>query len=136
MRDTSTGTKYENAIELLLEQFTDYKFESQITIGKSRNGSKHRVDILLEPKTLLSLKYQRVHGTAEEKIPFEVMKLQHAIDDYDYDSAIIVLAGPNSAWKWKQYYLSEEFQTNMKQIYPDVRIISHEDFVAEFLSNT
>lgn len=133
-RNTTTGTTYEKEIENLLEQFTDCQFETQVNIGTKRNGGKHYIDILLQCKTLLSLKYQRVQGTAEEKVPFEVMKLQHAVDDHEYECAIIVLAGPDSAWKWKKYYLGEEFQHSMKQIYPDVRIISHEQFVEEFLS--
>ena len=134
-RDTTTGTTYEKQIEDLLENFTDYQFKTQVNVGLKRNGGKHFVDILLGSKTLLSLKFQRVQGTAEEKVPFEVMKLQHAVNDYDYDSAIIVLAGPDSAWKWKKYYLGKEFQLSMEQIYPDVRIISHEQFVEKFLSD-
>jgi len=61
------------------------------------------------------------------------MKLQHAIDDYGYKSATIVVAGPDKAWKWKEYYLSEEFCAKMKFIYPDVRIINHNQFVQEYL---
>ena len=100
---------------------------------KKRNGGKHKLDILLNGNELISLKYQRVLGTAEEKIPFEFMKLQHAIDDYGYKSATIVVAGPDKAWKWKDYYLSEDFCAKMKSIYPDVRIINHDQFVQEYL---
>jgi hypothetical protein len=135
-RDTTTGTTYENEIADLLENFTDYQFKTQVNVGLKRNGGKHYIDILLESKTLLSLKFQRVQGTAEEKVPFEIMKLQQAVEDYGYECAILVLAGLDSAWKWKDYYFGEEFQSNMKQIYPDVRIISHEQFVEEFLSNS
>jgi len=132
-RDTTTGTNYETEIENLLEQFSDHKVQSQVWIGKKRNGGKHRLDILLNDDELISLKYQCVLGTAEEKIPFEFMKLQHAIDDHGYKSATIVLAGPDKAWKWKDYYLSEEFCAKMKSIYPNVRIINHEQFVSEYL---
>ena len=135
-RDTTTGTTYENEIADLLENFTDYQFKTQVNVGLKRNGGKHYIDILLESKTLLSLKFQRVQGTAEEKVPFEIMKLQQAVEDYGYECAILVLAGLDSAWKWKDYYFGEEFQSNMKRIYPDVRIISHEQFVEEFLSNS
>ncbi len=135
-RDTATGTTYENEIADLLENFTDYQFKTQVNVGLKRNGGKHYIDILLESKTLLSLKFQRVQGTAEEKVPFEIMKLQQAVEDYGYECAILVLAGLDSAWKWKDYYFGEEFQSNMKQIYPDVRIISHVQFVEEFLSNS
>lgn len=134
-RQTVTGRKYEKEIANLLEEYTSHKFESQSNIGKKRNGGKHYIDILLNNIILLSLKYQQVLGTAEEKVPFEIMKLQHAIDDYEYECAILVLAGPDSAWKWKDYYLGEEFQSNMKKVYPDVRIISNKQFIEEFISN-
>jgi len=148
-RDTTTGTTYEKEISSLLEKFTNIDFHSQVVIGQKRNEGEHVVDLLFDGKVkyikgrkrpislheggvLVSLKYQGVDGTAEEKIPFEFMKLHHACLDYGYKSAIIVLAG-NSGWKWKDYYLSEQFQNDMKQIYPTVRIISHEQFVEEFL---
>jgi len=132
-RDTTTGNNYEDVVEELLNEHTKHKVESQVNVGAKRNGGRHYVDILLNGDELVSLKYQRVQGTAEEKIPFEFMKLQHAIDDHGYKSAVIVLAGPDKAWKWKDYYLSDEFKSNMRQIYPDVRIISHEQFVEEYL---
>ncbi len=133
-RDTTTGNDYEDVVEELLLEHTDHKVESQVNVGAKRNGGRHYVDILLNGDELVSLKYQRVQGTAEEKIPFEVMKLQHAVIDHGFKSAVIVLAGPDKAWKWKEYYLSEEFQTDMKRIYPDVRIISHEQFVEQYLA--
>ena len=133
-RDTTTGTTYEKEVEYLIENFSDNVFKSQVNVGTKRNGGKHYVDILLNERVLLSLKYQRVQGTAEEKIPFEVMKLHHACLDHKYECAIIVLAGPDKAWKWKEYYLGAEFKYDMKQVYPTVRIISHEQFVEEFLS--
>jgi len=132
-RDTTTGTNYETEVENLLESYSDHSVRSQVMVGKKRNGGKHYVDILLNDNELISLKYQRVQGTAEEKIPFEFMKLQHAIDDHGYKSATIVLAGPDKAWKWKDYYLSEEFRAKMSSIYPNVRIITHEQFVSEYL---
>lgn len=133
-RDTTTGNNYEKQIESLLEQFSDYEFRTQVNVGKKRNGGRHIVDVLLvKNNELVSLKFQRVQGSAEEKVPFEVMKLQHAITDHGYKSATIVLAGPDKAWKWKEYYLSEEFKNDMKKIYPDVRIISHEEFLQEYL---
>jgi len=133
-RDTTTGNNYEDVVEELLLEHTNHKVESQVNVGAKRNGGRHYVDILLNGDELVSLKYQRVQGTAEEKIPFEVMKLQHAVIDHGFKSAVIVLAGPDKAWKWKEYYLSEEFQTDMKRIYPDVRIISHEQFVEQYLA--
>ena len=132
-RDTTTGTNYETEVENLLEDFSEHTVKSQVMVGVKRNGGKHYCDIVLNGDELISLKYQRVQGTAEEKIPFEFMKLQHAIDDHGYKSATIVVAGPDKAWKWKDYYLSEEFRAKMGSIYPDVRIITHEQFVSEYL---
>jgi hypothetical protein len=132
-RDTTTGTNYETEVENLLEEFSDHKVESQVMVGAKRNGGKHYCDIVINDDELISLKYQRVQGTAEEKIPFEFMKLQHAIDDHGYKSATIVVAGPDKAWKWKDYYLSNDFRAKMKSIYPDVRIINHDQFVQEYL---
>ena len=124
-RDTTTGNNYEKTVSKLLKE-SNYKFKDQVTIGKKRNGKKHRVDVLID-KTLVSLKHQEVNGTAEEKVPFEFMKLQHAVEDYDYEKAVIVLSG-DTGWTWKEYYLSPEFKTNMKQVYPDVSIMSHQEF--------
>ena len=134
-RNTTTGTSYEKKVVCLLEQFSDHKIEAQVNVGYKRNGGKHYVDILLNNDELLSLKYQRVQGTAEEKIPFEVMKLQHAVIDHGYKSATIVLAGPDKAWKWKEFYLQKDFQQDMKKLYPDVNIISHEQFIKKYLQS-
>lgn len=133
MRNTTTGGVFEKRIEELLEDFSEHSFERQVNIGLKRNGGKHIVDILLNGSELISLKYQQVLGSAEQKIPFEFMALQHAIDDYGYKSATIVISGPDSAWKWKDYYLSDEFSSQMKQIYPDVNIIELKDFMNNYL---
>jgi len=133
-RDTATGFNYENEIQHLLETRSNHKVKTQTHVGKKRNGSKHMVDILLNGEELISLKYQEVRGTAEEKVPFEIMKLQHMVVDGGYKSATVVLAGPDYAWWWKEYYLGEEFKTNMKSIYPDVSVISHDEFVQRYLN--
>lgn len=132
-RNTSSGKIYEKEIEKLLKDHTDYEVKSQVTLGLKRNGKKHRADLILDEDIIISLKYQKVEGTAEEKVPFEVMKLQHAIADYGYQSAVLVLAGVESAWKWQEYYLSDEFKTPMKMLYPNVNIMSHKTFLEEFL---
>ena len=77
---------------------------------------------------MISLKYQKVEGTAEEKIPFECLKLQNAINSYGYESAIIVLCG-NNGWTLKEYYLSNKFKNILKSIAKDVIIMTEEQFL-------
>jgi len=147
-RNTTTGTLNEKEIEQFLIENTNELVNAQVNVGKKRNGGNHITDLLIGGEvytphnkkrpisthkggTLVSLKYQEIQGTAEEKIPFEVMKLQHCIDDYGYDCAIMVLCG-DTGWKWKDYFLSQEFKDDMKKVYPDVSIISQEQFVSLF----
>ena len=145
-RDTTTGLLNEQQIEQFLHEYCSDTVAAQVVVGQKRNGGKHITDLLIGGETykvkgktrpisthkggtLVSLKYQEVQGTAEEKIPFEVMKLQHCVDDYDYDNAIMVLCG-DTGWKWKEYYLSQDFRTDMKKIYPDVMILDQAQFLA------
>lgn len=127
-RDTTTGLRFEKALTFHLEQTKLHDVKTQVIIGNKRNGSKHRVDIILDDKELISLKYQGVAGTAEEKVNHEFMKLQHAIEDYGYESATIVIDDPNGAWTWKDFYLSEEFKAQMKTLYPAVSIMDSMEF--------
>lgn len=131
LRNTTTGISYEDRIKQLLEQNTNHRVRIRQNIGKKRNGGNHIVDIVLNEKELVSLKYQKTTGTAEEKIPFEVIKLQQAIDDYHFVNATIVLAGNDKAWTLKDYYLSGDFKKYMNC--PDVRVISHEEFLNEYI---
>ena len=147
-RDTTTGRVSEKKIEQFLVENSTECVAAQVVVGVKRQGGKHLVDLLLggetnlRPKTvcpisthkggtLVSLKLQEVEGTAEEKIPFEFMKLHHCIVDYDYDGAIIVLSG-DTGWSWKDYFLSKEFKDDMKKIYPDVQIMSEEEFCTKY----
>ena len=147
-RDTTTGTLNENEIEQFLIENINEPVSAQVNVGKKRNGGDHITDLLIggetyiPPKkkrpvskhkggTLVSLKYQEIQGSAEEKVPFEIMKLQHCVNDYGYDHAILVLCG-DTGWKWKDYFLSEEFKQDMKKIYPNVSIMSQAQFVKLF----
>ena len=147
-RDTSTGKVNEADIEQFLIENCEGNVYPQAEVGTQFDtGKKHIVDILLGGKAhkktkkakrwisehiggiLLSLKYQDNGGTADEKVPFEFMKLQDSIDNYEYDSAIIVLCG-DKGWTLKEYYLSEKFISKMKLICPDVTITDEENFRA------
>ena len=152
-RDTTTGKVNEDSIEkFLIENFSGSVYP-QTVVGTQFNTEKqHIVDVLLggeahkkKPKAkrwisnhqggrLDSFKYQAIDGTAEEKIPFEFLKLQDAIDKYGYSSGIIVLCG-ESGWTLKEYYLSEEFQNKMKLIAPDVEIVTEEAYRQQLTTN-
>jgi len=127
---TNTGKQYEELIENALLNNSDYNFERQVFIGiKPNKKTRHCVDILLkETKEVISLKFQCVAGTAEEKVPYEVLVLQHAVNEGKCNSATIVLAG--DAWTQKEWYLTEGFCSRMNC--PDVRIMEHEDFLREY----
>ncbi len=151
-RDTSTGKVNEAEIESFLRENLNESVYEQAEVGTQfATGKKHIVDVLLggsaykktkkakrwtsEHKggTLISLKYQKVEGTAEEKILFEFWKLQDAIDKYGYKKAVIVLCG-NEGWTLKEEYLKEEFTIKMKTLFPDVTITDEENFRAEITS--
>ncbi len=146
-RDTRTGNKKELEIEVFLNENYSGNVYPQTHVGKKFGGKgDHIVDILLDgdayKKTeqakrwtsrhkggkLISIKRQGTGGTAEEKIPYECDKLQDAIDNYGYDSAIIVLCG-NSGWTLKEHYLSDKFAKRLKLITKDVTIMTEEQFI-------
>ena len=149
-RDTTTGKVNENKIEDFLIEHYDGDVHSQVEVGlQFDTKKKHILDILLDGEvllkkrrktpislhkggTLISLKYQKVEGTAEEKIPFECYKLQDAIDRYGYKSAIIVLCG-NDGWTLKEYYLSDKFTDILKLTAKDVTIMTEEKFLEEYV---
>ena len=142
-RNTTTGKINETNIEDFLIENYNGDVHSQVEVGiQFGTKKKHILDILLDGEvlkkkgrkrpislhkggTLVSLKYQKVEGTAEEKIPFECDKLQDAIDRYGYKSAIIVLCG-NDGWTLKEYYLSDKFTNRLKLTAKDVTIMTEE----------
>ena len=143
-RDTTTGKINESAIEEFLIASVDDEVYPQCVVGTQFNtGKGHIVDVMVGGEafkktkgakrwtsnhrggTLHSYKYQKIDGTAEEKIPFEFLKLQDAIDKYGYTEGIIVLCG-ESGWTLKEYYLSEKFKNKMKLIAPNVSVITEE----------
>ncbi|HEY0603109.1 MAG TPA: PD-(D/E)XK nuclease superfamily protein, partial [Herpetosiphonaceae bacterium] len=79
---TKSGSTLEQLIGPVLLG-NGYTYDSQKVIGLSLSGKKHRVDALISlpggQQVPLSLKWQEVSGTAEEKVPYEVIKLIHAV---------------------------------------------------------
>ena len=121
-----TGKDFEYLCEYLCEQ-AGLNVDEQVNIGLRPTGGAHNTDLIVDG-VIVSLKYQDVAGTAEEKIPYEQMCLEHACFTYGYDSAIIVLAGPG--WKHDDSYREGVFSTWMHT--PHVRVLNFDEFLTHF----
>jgi hypothetical protein len=110
-----------------------YSYKKQVVIGKRLGGGMHKVDVLVTtPNSLqipVSVKWQQVSGTAEQKVPFEIMCLADAVDNSrgKFTKAYLVLGG--GGWKLRDYYLSGNVRQYMKNCDP-VEIVSLETFIA------
>ena len=125
-RNTASGKFYEDTVERAIRQSclaNNLSAKSQQTIGTSPSGRKHRVDWELisnaDPniRGLVSCKVQITGGTAEEKVPFEVIKLIHAMDtDTRYKRAWIVLGGKGFTPGLKEFY-----QLRLHEVIPKMK---------------
>lgn len=98
---------------------------TQQYIGLKPGGTKHIIDVVsVESRILVSAKLQNVVGTAEEKIPYEQLMLQHACDTYGYNKAYIVCAG--TGWRLLNYYTSTEYKNLIKT--PKVELLKYDNF--------
>jgi hypothetical protein len=132
-RDTSTGSVLESMILPALDRGS-YKYEKQVVIGKRLGGGTHKVDVLVATsnsvKIPVSMKWQQVSGTAEQKVPFEIMCLADAIRNSEgkFTKAYLVLGG--EGWKLRDYYLSGNVRQYMKNC-DMIEIVSLESFIAK-----
>ena len=142
-RDTTTGQVLEDSILHSLKK-GDYQFNRQKNIGERIGGKTYRMDYVAENRRkviFISLKWQQTTGTAEQKIPFEIMCLAKAIKDYKIKTdkevkAYLVLGGidknGNSAgWTLRNFYINGGLQPYLN---PDcfdlVKIVRTDDFIA------
>ena len=108
-----------------------YKVRRSVNIGSRLGVSRHIIDTLVDDGDgrlhLISLKWQQVQGTAEQKIPFEIICLAEAmLRDERFFKAYLVLGG--EGWKYKEFYLSDglrPYLTNADM----VKVVSMERFV-------
>lgn len=73
-RDTGTGGVLEAMILPALKR-GGYTFAKQVKIGQRLGGRTHKVDAVAireSTKILVSLKWQQVGGTAEQKVPLRL----------------------------------------------------------------
>lgn len=93
-RNTRTGGVLEQMVLPALDQ-GGYASKVQVHLGQRLGLGKHMVDAVAEKdgrKILLSVKWQQVSGTAEQKVPFEIICLIEAMEaDASYEKAYVVL---------------------------------------------
>ena len=126
---TTAGTEVENFIEYDLER-NGYNVETQVPAA-GINQDWSRIDIVLidEVSEAVSLKYQDVAGTAEEKVLYEAESLSLMCHAHEYKRGTIVLCG--SGWSPIKYY----WFLNVYQPPSNVRIITYDEFVQEYIVN-
>lgn len=129
--NTQTGGVLEAMVLPALER-GGYTSQVHVHVGKRIGMGRHIVDVVAEKddrKLLVSMKWQQVPGTAEQKVPFEVICLLDAMDVSPgiYEKAYVVLGG--EGWKLRGFYTSGGL---IKYItYGDrLEILSLEGFVA------
>lgn len=131
-RDTGTGGVLEQMVLPALER-GNYRCRQQVQIGSRPGGGRHIVDVVAEDAAgracLVSVKWQQVSGTAEQKVPFEVICLSEAIlaGQGAYEKAYLVLGG--EGWKLRDYYINGGLERHLKHGHL-VTILSFESFIA------
>ena len=110
-----------------------YQPRKQADIGQRLGGGRHRIDVLAEDAegygVLVSLKWQQTSGTAEQKVPFEVMCLADAVAKSEgrFRKAYVVLGG--DGWKLKDFYTGGGLDQYLT-VGGSVEVLTLESFVA------
>ncbi|HEX8457642.1 MAG TPA: PD-(D/E)XK nuclease superfamily protein [Pyrinomonadaceae bacterium] len=128
-RNTNTGGVLEQMVLPALER-GGYRFRVRVNIGQRLGGGAHFVDALAEKdgKTfLISSKWQQVSGTAEQKIPFEVICLAEALECTGFEKSYLVLGG--EGWKLRNFYTSGSLKKHLTNA-DKVEVVTLENFVA------
>lgn len=107
-----------------------YAYETQVKAGKRPGGGTHKVDAVAEKggeKILVSLKWQQVGGTAEQKVPFEVICLAEEVRTGNFQRAYLVLGG--DGWTLRDFYVSGGLEKHLNDC-DKVKVYTLERFVA------
>lgn len=103
-----------------------------VNVGQRIGGGKHIVDVIAADakgtQILVSLKWQQVAGTAEQKVPFEIISLADAIanSEGEYAKAYLVLGG--SGWKLRNLYTTGGLDKYLHNV-DSVTVMGLEEFV-------
>ena len=106
-----------------------YSHCAQVKVGARPSGRPHFVDLVAEKngeEILVSMKWQQTSGTAEQKVPFEIICLAEALRAYpQYKRAYVVLGG--SGWTLRDWFI-QNLQRHLVAT-EAVKVISLEDFI-------
>ena len=128
-RNTNTGAVLEQMVLPALAR-GGYHAQAQVLTGARPGGGPHKVDALAEKdgqRIIISMKWQQSSGTAEQKVPFEVMCLADAVREKLADRAYLVLGG--TGWKLRAYYTSGALKEHLVHA-GLVNVVTLEQFVA------
>ena len=130
-RDTGTGGVLENMILPAMSR-GGYTCQAQVHIGTRLGGRKHKVDAVAEKggsKILVSLKWQQTGGTAEQKVPFEIICLAQAVNESagEFLKAYLVLGG--EGWTLRDLFTSGGLDDYLTRV-EGVRVVTLEKFIA------
>lgn len=127
-RNTSTGAVLEAMILPSLAR-GGYDCKVQVVTGTRPGGRAQHIDAVATKDAdtiLVSLKWQQTSGTAEQKVPFEVMCLADAVRAGHATRAYLVLGG--DGWTLRDYFVSGALDQHL--IYAGlVRVVTLEAFV-------
>lgn len=138
----NAGKDYEDLVGRILEpkcSFNGYGKRPQSPIGLTPWGTVHVVDWEIwevsNPgrRALLSCKHQDSGGTAQEKVPYEAIKLAKALDlDPRFKVAWLVLGGDGWTSGLREYYLSG-LELDIPQIAGRVFVLSTDQLISHRL---
>ena len=103
-RNTRTGGVLEQMVLPALDQ-GGYAYKTQVNLGQRLGLGRHFIDAVAEKdghKFLISVKWQQVSGTAEQKVPFEIICLVEALELGNFEKAYVVLGG--EGWTLRDFY--------------------------------
>lgn len=129
-RNTRTGAVLEQMVLPALNQ-GGYSCQVQVKVGQRLGCGSHFVDAIAErqgKRFLVSVKWQQVSGTAEQKVPFEVMCLVEAMESGNYEKAYVVLGG--EGWTLRTFYTSGGLKKYLK-VPNSVDVVTLESFIAK-----